>query len=91
MNLLLLFDQTDWQQDRMSLQTAGSCVCSKATIATRVTSPTLCDSIPIHRDLLGIIGPSGAGKSTSQRNIGPVVTSSGDIRIDGAEASHYNQ
>lgn len=39
-----------------------------------------------------IIGPSGAGKSTLIRGIlGLWPTSAGDIRIDGAEASHYNR
>jgi ATP-binding cassette subfamily C protein EexD len=43
-------------------------------------------------ELLGVIGPSGAGKSTFVRALlGVWPTSSGKIRLDGAEVSSWNR
>ncbi|MDA0892094.1 MAG: type I secretion system permease/ATPase [Proteobacteria bacterium] len=94
--LLLLFDQTDWQQDRMSLpKLRGAVSAHQATITPPGSqTPTLRDATfeISPGSTCMIIGPSGAGKSTLIRGIlGLWPTSAGDIRIDGAEASHYNR
>ena len=43
-------------------------------------------------EVLGVIGPSGAGKSTLCRHlVGVLSASSGAVRLDGAELSHYSR
>lgn len=43
-------------------------------------------------EVLGIIGPSGAGKSTLCRHIaGVMAPMAGEVRLDGAELSHYSR
>ena len=95
-SLRRLFEQTDWRQERMALpELRGAISSNKATIVPPgMKSPTLRDAtfaIPPGQVCM-ILGPSGAGKSTLVRGIlGLWPTAAGDIRIDGAEASHYDR
>ena len=94
--LKALFEATNWQADRMPLPTLkGNVSASKATIVPPGTqTPALQDSTfnITAGSTCVVIGPSGAGKSTLIRGVlGLWPTSSGDIRIDGAEASHYSR
>lgn len=91
-----LFEQTDWKQYRMALpKLEGAVHGGNATIAPPgVKTPTLRNAtFQISAgSVCMIVGPSGAGKSTLIRGIlGLWPTSAGHIRIDGAEASHYNR
>lgn len=94
--LTQLFEQTDWKQDRMALpKLQGSIHGGNATIVPPgVKTPTLRNAtFQISAgSVCMIVGPSGAGKSTLIRGIlGLWPTSAGHIRIDGAEASHYDR
>ena len=92
----LLLEHADWQQDKMPLpQLVGTVVGTQASITPPGSeTPTVQDSsfeIPAGTVCM-IIGPSGAGKSSLIRGIlGLWATSEGEIRIDGAEASHYDR
>ena len=91
-----LFEATDWKVDRMPLpKLKGGVSASKATIVPPGTqTPALQDSTfnITPGSTCVVIGPSGAGKSTLIRGVlGLWPTSSGDIRIDGAESSHYTR
>ena len=93
--LQTLLEDTDWTTDRMSLpQLKGGVSASKATIVPPgMQRPTLRDSTfnITPGSTCAVIGPSGAGKSTLIRGVlGLWPTSAGDIRIDGAAASHYS-
>ncbi len=91
-----LFEAADWETDRMPLpKLQGAISAHKATIVPPGTkTPALRDSTfsitPGSTSV--VIGPSGAGKSTLVRGLlGLWPTSSGSIRIDGAESSHYSR
>ncbi len=94
--LKLLFDQTGWEQDRMPLPALRGEVSAETATVTPPGTKT-----PVLRDVTFkinpgavcmVVGPSGAGKSTLVRGIlGLWPTSSGVIRVDGADASHYNR
>lgn len=91
-----LFEATDWRADRMPLpKLQGTVSANAATIVPPGTqTPALRDatfSITAGTTCV-VIGPSGAGKSTLIRGVlGLWPTSTGDIRIDGAESSHYSR
>lgn len=94
--LQMLFANTDWQYDRMALPAIrGGVSANKATITPPGTkTPSLREATfeISPGSICMVIGPSGAGKSTLIRGVlGLWPTSSGDIRIDGAESSHYNR
>jgi ATP-binding cassette, subfamily C, bacterial EexD len=91
-----LLEATDWKADRMSLpKLQGGVSANRATIVPPGTqTPALRDAtfnIAAGTTCV-VIGPSGAGKSTLIRGIlGLWPTSSGDIRLDGAEPTHYSR
>jgi ATP-binding cassette subfamily C protein EexD len=94
--LQILLEAADWQTDRMPLpKLQGGVAANNATIAPPGTkTPALRDSTftIMPGTTCVVIGPSGAGKSTLIRGVlGLWPTSSGDIRIDGAESSHYSR
>jgi ATP-binding cassette subfamily C protein EexD len=94
--LQMLLEATDWKTDRMPLpKLQGGVSANAATIIPPGTlTPALRDSTfnIMPGNTCVVIGPSGAGKSTLIRGVlGLWPTSSGDIRIDGAEASHYSR
>jgi ATP-binding cassette subfamily C protein EexD len=94
--LQILFEATDWRADRMPLpRLRGGVTANEATIVPPGTqTPALRDSTfnIMPGTTCVVIGPSGAGKSTLIRGVlGLWPTSSGDIRIDGAESSHYSR
>jgi ATP-binding cassette subfamily C protein EexD len=93
--LQALFDATDWSTDQMPLPALRGGVAAKgATIVPPGTkTPTLSDATfnIMPGTTCVVIGPSGAGKSTLIRAIlGLWPTDTGDIRLDGAESSHYS-
>jgi ATP-binding cassette, subfamily C, bacterial EexD len=94
--LQILFEATDWKTDRMPLpKLQGAVSAHEATVVPPgAQAPALRDSTfsIAPGTTCVVIGPSGAGKSTLVRGVlGLWLTSSGDIRIDGAEASHYSR
>jgi ATP-binding cassette subfamily C protein EexD len=94
--LKMLFEQTGWELDRMPLpDLCGGVSGVKATVTPPgAKMPVLLDATFEIKPgtVCMVVGPSGAGKSTLVRGIlGLWPTSSGNIRIDGADASHYNR
>ena len=94
--LQILFEATDWKADRMPLpKLQGGVSANAATIIPPgARTPVLRDSTfnITPGTTCVVIGPSGAGKSTLIRGVlGLWPTSSGDIRIDGAQSSHYSR
>ena len=94
--LQALFEATDWKADSMPLpKLRGAVSANDATIIPPGTqTPALRDSTfnITPGSICVVIGPSGAGKSTLIRGVlGLWPTHVGDIRIDGAESSHYGR
>ena len=90
------FSGTDWSQDTMALPSLRGAVSSKNAAIKPPGSKTTTVTDATFEILSGttcmVIGPSGAGKSTLVRGIlGIWPTSAGAIRIDGAEAAHYDR
>lgn len=94
--LQTLLEATDWSTDQMPLPALqGRVSANGATIVPPGTkTPALSDATfsIMPGTTCAVIGPSGAGKSTMIRGIlGLWPTDAGDIRIDGAESSHYSR
>jgi len=93
--LIALFEATDWKTDRMPLPALqGRVSANGATIVPPGTKTPALSNATFNitpGQTCVVIGPSGAGKSTLIRGIlGLWPTDSGDMRIDGAESSHYS-